>query len=248
VFLKAEGKLSSSFKSRRADKAQVKHLAKSSNPLSFATRHLFNGIPNFVAHVTLLRRSRNLLKGSLKAVLMHRATALIAALVALHSLGATVQATQNAQDHLPSPKPRAQRSGDFGSPEEEMLRRAEIRREEETHKEMVERADEAAQVGDQLLNSYRKNNSLTRDDLKRLERLEKLARKIRGGAGGSDDEEELSDPPGHIEDAVTRLVKLTGDLKESVSKTSRLVISANVIQRSNEMIELIRHIRTIKQP
>ncbi|MET0645550.1 MAG: hypothetical protein ABW208_02950 [Pyrinomonadaceae bacterium] len=129
-----------------------------------------------------------------------------------------------------------------------MLRRAEIRRDEETHKDMVERADEVAQLGDQLLASFKKNNSLTRDDQKRLERLEKLARKIRGGAGGSDDEEKLSDPPVQIEGAVTRLAKLTCDLKQSVSKTSRLVISANVIQRSNEMIELIRHIRTIKQP
>ncbi|MDT5271338.1 MAG: hypothetical protein QOH49_3524 [Acidobacteriota bacterium] len=178
---------------------------------------------------------------------MHRATALIAALVALQPAVAATQLPSAAQAQQ-SPDQKPQRSGDFGSPEAEMLRRAEIRREEETHKEMVERADEAAQIGDQLLTSYRKNNSLTRDDQKRLERLEKLARKIRGGAGGSDDEEELSDPPGQVERAVTRLAKLTGDLKESVSKTSRLVISANVIQRSNEMIELIRHIRTIKQP
>jgi len=136
----------------------------------------------------------------------------------------------------------------MGTPEEEMLRRAEIRREEEIHKEMVERADEAALIGEQLSASYKKNSSLTRDDLKRLERLEKLARKIRGSAGGSDDEEELSDPPGQIEGAVTRLAKLSCELKESVSKTSRLVISAAVIKHSNEMIELIRHIRTIKQP
>ena len=116
------------------------------------------------------------------------------------------------------------------------------------HREMVERAEEAVELGDQLLASYKKNNSLTRDDQKRLERLEKLARRIRGGAGGSDDDEELSDPPGQVEGAVSRLAKLAGDLKESVSKTSRLVISANVIERSNEMIELIRHIRSFKQP
>jgi hypothetical protein len=178
---------------------------------------------------------------------MHRAILLIAALVTLQPVAASAQMPSAGQAQQ-SPDQKPQRSGDFGSPEEEMLRRAEIRHEEETHKEMVERADEAVQIGDQLLASYRKNNSLTRDDLKRLERLEKLARKIRSGAGGSDDEEELSDPPGKIEGAVTRLAKLTGDLKESVSKTSRLVISANVIERSNEMIELIRHIRTIKQP
>jgi hypothetical protein len=176
---------------------------------------------------------------------MHRAIALIAAIFALQTIGASAQVT--GADG-PRPSPRGQHSGEFGSPEAEMLRRAEIRREEETHKEMVERADEAAQLADELLTSCKKNNSLTREDVKRLERLEKLARKIRSGAGGSDDEEGLSDPPVKIEGAVTRLAKLTGDLKESVSKTSRLVISANVIERSNEMIELIRHIRTIKQP
>jgi hypothetical protein len=174
---------------------------------------------------------------------MHRAVALIAALVALNPAAASAQITGADQS-----RPRAQRPGEFGSPTEEMLRRAEIRREEETHKEMVERAHEAAQLGDELLASYKKNSTLTRDDQKRLERLEKLARKIRGNAGGSDDKEELSDPPGRVEGAVARLAKLSCELKESVSKTSRLVISAGVIRRSNEMIELIRHIRTIKQP
>jgi hypothetical protein len=177
---------------------------------------------------------------------MHSATALIAALVLLTQVVASAQPTTGAQLQS-SPRLRPQR-GDLGSPEEEMLRRAEIRRDEDLHKEMVERADEAAQIGDQLLDSFKKNHSLTRDDQKRLERLEKLARKIRGGAGGSDDEEKLNDPPGQVEGAVTRLAKLAADLKESVSKTSRMVISANVIHRSNEMIELIRHIRTFKQP
>ena len=176
---------------------------------------------------------------------MRRAITLIAALLALNPFSASAQLAGADQ---PNPRPRPQRSGEFGSPEEEMLRRAEIQREEATHKEMVERADEAAQIGDDLLSSFKKNNSLTRDDLKRLERLEKLARKIRGSAGGSDDKDELSDPPGQIEGAVTRLAKLTGDLKESVSKTSRLVISGNVIRHSNEMIELIHHIRTFKLP
>ncbi len=176
---------------------------------------------------------------------MHRATALIAAALLLQAGSASAQQAGAAE---PNPKLNEQRARGFGTPEEEMLMRAEIRREEETHKEMVERADEAVQIGDELLASYKKNNALTHEDLKRLEKLEKLARKIRGGAGGSDDEESLSDPPGQIGDGVTRLAKLTGDLKESVSKSSRLVVSGNVIRRSNEMIELIRHIRTIKLP
>jgi len=177
-----------------------------------------------------------------------RASIFAAVFVAALSAGAQAQSTPpKLEEPLPTPEPQ-RRPRPLGSPEEEMLRRAEIRHEEENHKEMVERADEAAEIGDEILSSFRQTNSLTRDDLKKLERLVKLARKIRGGAGGSDDDKQLRDPPGKIEGALSRLSSLAGDLKKSVSKTSRLVISAAVIERSNEMIELIRHIRGIKQP
>jgi hypothetical protein len=181
-------------------------------------------------------------------VRMLRLSILTAAFVIALSVGAHAQARPIPQPDDPPPDHAQRKPGLMGSPEEEMLRRAEIRHEEETHKEMVERADQAALLGDEILASYRKNNSLTRDDLKKLERLEKLARKIRGVAGGSDDDKKLPDPPGFIGGALARLAELSGDLKKGVSKTSRLVISAAVIERSNEMIELIRHIRSIKQP
>lgn len=181
-------------------------------------------------------------------VRMLRPLTFTAALVAVLSVGAHAQQPPLPRQDAPTEGLGQRKPGLLGSPEEEMLRRAEIRHEEENHKEMVERADQAATLGDEILASYRKNNSLTRDDLKRLERLEKLARKIRGGAGGSDDDEKLRDPPGMIGGAVRRLAELSVDLKKSVSRTSRLVISAAVIERSNDVIELIRHIRSIKQP
>lgn len=173
-----------------------------------------------------------------------------AAFVAALSVGASAQPPQARQDAIPDPRESREprRPGPMGSPEAEMLRRAEIRHEEETHREMVERADEAAQIGDEILASYKRNNSLTRDDLKKLERLEKLARKIRGGAGGSDADKEQPESPGMIEGAVTKLAELSGLLKKSVLKTSRMVISAAVIERSNEIIELVRHIRSLKKP
>jgi hypothetical protein len=176
---------------------------------------------------------------------MFRRLLLTAILFVFLSVAGSAQPRQNAQDNTPPSTP--QKPGDLGSPAEEMIRRAEIRHDEESHQEMVERADEAAQIGDEILASYKKNSSLTRDDFKRLERLEKLARKIRGSAGGSD-AADLPDPPGKIEGAVTRLAELSDTLKKSVKKTSRLVISAAVIEDSNELIELIRHIRTIQQP
>jgi hypothetical protein len=173
-----------------------------------------------------------------------------AAFVAALPVGAYAQTPRARQDVVPGPRELRQprKPGPMGSPEAEMLRRAEIRHEEETHKDMVERADEAARIGDEILASYKTNNSLTRDDLKKLERLEKLARKIRGGAGGSDADKERPESPGMIEGAVTKLAELSGLLKKSVMKTSRLVISAAVIERSNEIIELVRHIRSLKKP
>ena len=140
------------------------------------------------------------------------------------------------------------RSRDIGAPEEEIIRRAEIKHEEESHKEMVERADETALIGEQILNSFQKNKSLDKEDLKKLDRMEKLARKIRGGAGGSDDEVPLENPPQQLEKALARLADLSEKLHKSVQKTSRLVISAAVINSSNELIELIKHIRSIPRP
>lgn len=169
------------------------------------------------------------------------------AFVALLAAGAAAQTSAGAPD-LADPGQQNQKPRPLGSPEQEMLRRAEIRHEEEEHKEMVERADEAALLGEEILSSYRKNNSLTRDDLKKLERMEKLVRKIRGGAGGSDDDDKKpEEPPGKIAGAISRIAELSGALKNSVLKTSRLVISAAVIERSNELLELIRHIRSLQK-
>src|SRR5829696_2128483 len=108
---------------------------------------------------------------------MRRLPVLIFISLALLTAVASAQPAPQRQDPVLDPQPP--RRGDLGTPEQEMLRRAEIRHEEATHKEMVERASEAAQIGDDLLSSYKKNRALTREDLKKLERLEKLARKIR---------------------------------------------------------------------
>jgi hypothetical protein len=140
------------------------------------------------------------------------------------------------------------RPGPIGSPEAEILKRAEIRSEEENYKEMVERAGETAQIGRELRSTFDKYKALSREDLKRLERMEKLARKIRGGAGGDDDDEELKDPPAQLDQTVARLAEVSEKLDESVRKGSRLVISGAVIERSNELIELVRHIKTFVKP
>jgi len=170
----------------------------------------------------------------------------------MSSLALLACAAQAQNGHVVSvpsdPADRQNRQREIGSPEEEIIRRAEIKHEEESHKEMVDRADETALIGEQILNSFQKNKSLSKDDLKKLDRMEKLARKIRGSAGGSDDDEPLDNPPQQLDKALTRLAELSEQLHKSVQKTSRLVISAGVINSSNELIELIKHIRSIQRP
>jgi hypothetical protein len=172
---------------------------------------------------------------------------LLLALTLLATLAATA-AAQRGQSTVGDASNQSPRRGEIGSPEEEIIRRAEIKHEEESHKEMIERADEAALIGEQLLNTFQKNKSLSRDDFKKLERMEKLARKIRGSTGGSDDEAPLDNPPQQMDKALARLAEVSGQLDKSVQKTSRLVISAAVINSSNELIELIKHIRSIQRP
>jgi len=159
----------------------------------------------------------------------------------------SAQTKADAQDKRPG-VPSQKEELDLGSPAEEILQRAQIKHEEDTHKEMVERAGEMAHIGDEILNSFEHSKSLSRDDLKKLDRMEKLARKIRSNAGASDDEGDLQESPGHIEDAVKRLAEIADTLKKNVEKTSRLVISASVIKNSNELIGLIRRIKTLPHP
>lgn len=179
---------------------------------------------------------------------MHSFRALLLALTSLALFACAASAQTGSQPTVPGDNSNQGPRRELGSPEEEIIRRAEIKHEEESHKDMVERADEAAVIGEQLLDSFRKNKSLGKDDLKKLDRMEKLARKIRGGAGGSDDDEPLENPPDQMEKAVARLAELSEQLSKNVQKTSRLVISAGVINNSNQLIELIKHIRAIPHP
>lgn len=136
----------------------------------------------------------------------------------------------------------------MGSPTDEMRYKANVKHEEASHRETVERAEEAAHLGAELLSIFERNKAVGRDDLKKLERVEKLARKIRSSAGASDDDEGLKSPPNSVGMALTRLAEVADRLHKSVKKTSRFVVSAAAIELSNEVIELARYIRATAQP
>jgi DNA anti-recombination protein RmuC len=128
---------------------------------------------------------------------------------------------------------------------EEMLKDAEIRRQELTRKENLQRARETAQLGAELRDAFERQKSLGAAEMKKVGRIEKLARAIRNEAGGDNDDEGLKDPPARLETALSRLSEMCEELRKKVEKTPRHVVSAAVITSANQLIELAKYIRTL---
>jgi Skp family chaperone for outer membrane proteins len=156
-----------------------------------------------------------------------------------------------AQAAHPTPEPavpRLSRSDDpdtMTSMEEEMRAKRAIKYAEKEYRENLDRAHELADLGSQLSDSFKKKQQFDREDLKKLDRLEKLARAIRNAAGGSDSEK---DPDKHSVDLAVNLKKMLAvveSLADRVEKTPRHVISAAVIDEANVLLELIRSVREL---
>jgi hypothetical protein len=160
---------------------------------------------------------------------------------------ATAQSQPRPGATPPPPEPIATKpdssSPDFGSPESEMRARLALKAEKKQYDENVARAREAAQLATQLVETYEAKKVLTSADGKKLERLEKLTKRIRNEAGGSDTDPEVKDIPAAMEAAVKRVAELANDLRKLVEDTPRHVISASVIDQANKLLGLIQHVR-----
>ena len=154
----------------------------------------------------------------------------------------------------PSPTPLSERPSanpakpdsslpDFGSPESEMKARNILKAEKKEYDENLARAREASQLATQLVEAYEANKVFNSTDGKKLERLEKLTKKIRNEAGGSETDADVQDIPSAMEAAVKRVAELADDLRKLVEKTPRHVISASVIDQANKLLGLIQHVR-----
>ncbi len=130
---------------------------------------------------------------------------------------------------------------------EEMRIKREIRFAEKEHKQNLERAREASDLGQELFASFQKNNSLDREDIKKLEKLEKLAKRIRSEAGGSEDDVNIEKRPGDLVQAMNCVAKVSASLNEKVQETPRQVVSATIIDKANVLLELIRIVRSFSR-
>jgi hypothetical protein len=128
--------------------------------------------------------------------------------------------------------------------EEEIRAKRAIKIAEKEHQANLDRAREISQLGKGLQESLKQGKALDRDDNKKLERLEKLTKKVRGDAGGEASEVKLDSQPGDLAATVSRLVEVTESLSKSVQSTPRQVVSTTVIDNANVLLELIRMMRS----
>ena len=139
-------------------------------------------------------------------------------------------------------------SDDDGPPlttfEEEMRAKRLIKLAEREYKQNLERARELSQLAKELQDNFKSSTSF---DPKRLERLEKLTKKIRGEAGGEDTEVQIVDRPADKRSAISKIGEVAESLSKTVQDTPRQVVAAGVIDKANVLLELIRILRTLPQ-
>lgn len=136
--------------------------------------------------------------------------------------------------------------GRLGSSIREMRQRSYFERLNHEHKQNIQRATEGATLASDLLHSFNQNRALSANDVKNLERLEKIARRIRSYAGGSDDDRDST--PGStmtLRDSLLQIAELSSSLQQEVERTARQVVSAKLIADANRVISLVRQARTL---
>ena len=174
--------------------------------------------------------------------------ALFMALFSFSALGqSTLPPNPNEATGADKAAPNSKSGFDADSAAEEMHVRRAIRLAEKDHLENLDRAREAAKISAELKTTFASARVLGVPDLKKLERLEKLTRRIRSEAGGSDSEVTLDEVPKDLESALTRLADVSDQVRKEVEKTPRQVVSACVIERSNQLLEVIQYARRFSQ-
>lgn len=126
---------------------------------------------------------------------------------------------------------------------QESLAKQRIEREKKDFDEMLERGEEALKLTDQLEKSFAEKNQFTADDQKKLERLEKVVKKIRSEMGGDDDDDEVEDKPSSIANALEILKDGTTKLVDELKKTSRYTISVVAVESSNALLKVVQFLR-----
>ena len=157
--------------------------------------------------------------------------------------------TANRSKPTPTPPPRPDSTGSekdepsLGNFEDEIRAKRAIKLAEKDHQENVNRAHEIADIAKDLQKTLADKKAIDRDSVKKIDRLEKLTKKIRNEAGGEDEEVEIVDRPADITAATSKIAESADSLSKAVENTPRQVVSASVIGKANVLLQLIKLLR-----
>lgn len=168
-------------------------------------------------------------------------------MLAFYTCEANGQSNQSAAPPRP-PNISADKSNMDDKPplttfEEEIRAKRLIKLAEKEHEENLKRAREISQLSQDLSAALKTRSSLGREDTKKLERLEKLTKKIRDEAGGESDDVQIVNAPSDVSSAVTQIAENAELLSKDVQKTPRQIVSTTVIDRANVVLQLLKILR-----
>ena len=129
----------------------------------------------------------------------------------------------------------------------ENLAKQKIKSQEKEFQELVKRAEEAAKIGEELSKSWETTRKFSPEDEKKLDRLEKLVKKIRTDLGaeneGEDAEKIEIEKPSNFQKAIKTIREDTANLISEIKKIGRHTISVIAIESSNTLLKLVRFLR-----
>lgn len=151
-----------------------------------------------------------------------------------------------AQDTKPLSPPNFEK-GDDKEPAKgmrAMLYKMQIEKEKKDFQEMLDRGEQVDKLTAEVAKSVEAHGSLTEDDKRRIDDVEKLVKKIRGELGGSDDDDTDADAkPKDVVSGVKYLRDSTTKLVAELKQSSRFTVSAAAIEASNTVLKGARFLR-----
>lgn len=155
-----------------------------------------------------------------------------------------------AQVDAATPNGRPQPKEELPKNIQETLAKQRIEREKKDYEDLLKRSEEAVKLSEDLEKSFSNSNQLSSEDIKKLERLEKLVKKIRGELGGDDDEEQLNNTDKDQTEENSTMVNAFKTLQtnsvrlfDEIKKSTRYSVSVLAIQTSNALLKLVKFIR-----
>jgi hypothetical protein len=132
---------------------------------------------------------------------------------------------------------------------QETLAKQRIARQKKDYEELLQRSEEAVKLSDELEKSFSDSNQISAEDQKKLDRLEKLVKKIREELGADDDgeaeivEKDKKDEPLTVISAFRILQSNTTKLFDEIKKSTPYSVSVIAIQTSNSLLKLVKFLR-----